>query len=619
MTDPDSEEEKLEARELLYRFAAQTSELMTVVDREGRLLYVNAVCERIFGIPHQELEGMLAFDLLHDDDRARTIEAFHYWLEHLEEAPFSIENRQVSRTGEVTRTLWTVMPFFHGDVLRGFTSSARDVTLERIATEQLRKSEVRSRALMDGMLDAMLSINPRGIILEASASTKRLFGYESSELVGQNINILMPEPHHSKHDGYLEHYAKTGDTWILNSTRTFEIVHKSGDLLWFELSVSRVDVPGEPEPIFSGSFRDVTDKVRAEEARRESERRLRAVFDQEYEFVGLLDCEGIVMDVNRAALEASGEQLEDVIGRPFWKTRWWSRDEAIIERVRKGIESAANGEFVRFETEFFGKDGHIRTVDFSLKPIFDENDEVVMLIPEGRDITELKQAQQREVAMLRALATIGESAAVLAHEIKNPITAVNLALRAVADKLGSDQAEILEDLVSRMQRLEKLMRRTLAFTKPLELQLERVNPRALLEEAAEALRPEIEDKEFKVKVSVKKNCRDVNVDSSLIEEVLLNLLRNAIDAHETGGLVHMSAASAARDRVRIRVEDDGPGMSESTLESLFRPFFTTKAQGTGLGLAICRKVIEEHGGTISAGKSKLGGASFEILLPAAPV
>ena len=458
--------------ELLSRFARQTSELMTVVDLDGRFLYANPAAERTFGEPVERLVGQLAFEFVHPEDRARTKAAFEAWVAANPREAFVYENRQQSHDGTVRRMRWTIAPYYEGSELRYFISSARDITTEHDVAQRLRQGELRLRSMMDGVLDPLITINGRGIIQDASRSVTTLLGYEPGELIGQNIKRIMPEPHRSNHDEYLARYAETGNTWILNTTRQFEVVCKDGNPKWVELSVSRVDIPGEAEPIFCGSFRDVTDRLNSERAREESERRLRAIFDQEYEYVGLLDREGRVIDMNRAALEIAGHTQEEVVGLMFWETRLWGRDVAERERLQDAIRRAGQGEFIRYEAQFPTRNRGTRYVDFSLKPIFDEEGAVVMLIPEGRDITELKLAQQRETAMLRALATIGESAAVLAHEIKNPITAVNLALRAVADQLGEGQAEILEDLASRMKRLETLMRRTLSFAKPLSLQLE---------------------------------------------------------------------------------------------------------------------------------------------------
>jgi len=271
---------------------------------------------------------------------------------------------------------------------------------------------------------------------------------------------------------------------------------------------------------------------------------------------------------------------------------------------------------VRFETTHRRRGGGLLHVDFSLKPVRDQHGEIVLLLPEGRDITDFKLSQQRETAMMRAFADIGESASILAHEIKNPITAVNLALRAVAKHLGEDESAVLSELVERMQKMERLMRRTLSLARPLELNATDSAPGELLGNAAKFLGPHLEQTEIQVETSVAEGCPMIAVDRDLIEEVLANLIRNSIDAMPTSGRVRL-AAEPAPGGVRILVEDDGPGIPRQILATLFKPFVTTKSDGTGLGLAIARKIVEAHGGTIEAADSPLGGARFELFLPAA--
>ena len=343
-------------------------------------------------------------------------------------------------------------------------------------------------ALLDGMLDPVIAIDGQGTIQQASRSVRTVFGYDPAELVGTNIKHLMPEPHRSQHDDYLEHYRRTGETNILGRTREFQIVRKDGELREVELSVSRVDPPDGGEPVFIGSFRDMTDKVRS---------------------------------------------------------------------------------------------------------------------------------RRRETSMLRALATLGESTAALVHEIKNPITAVNMALRAVADELGEDHKVVLDELVGRMKRLELQLRQSLGYVRPLELRLVPCDAAALFDDVQRFLRPMLSNAGVTVDADVEPGTPPFPADPRCMEEVLSNLVMNALEM-SPGGLVRLTAGAVeGGDSVWLRVEDDGPGIPNSVRERLFQPFVTTKEQGTGLGLPICRRILEEHDGSLEAEPDpcELGGAAFRITLP----
>lgn len=468
---------------------------------------------------------------------------------------------------------------------------------------------VRCHAVLRSCLDPLVVIHLDGTIYAASDSVERVFGWSSAELVGQNVRVLMPEPHRSAHDGYLENYRRTGHTNILGLTREFEVVRKDGSRIVCDLSVARAEVRG-CEPMFVGSFRDVTERKAAETKLRESERRFHAVFDGSFQYVGLLEPDGTVLEANRTSLDVVGACAADVVGRKFWDAPWWGGD---VERalVRAATERGARGEFVRFELQLRARHS-VRDVDFSLKPVRGDDGSVVMLIPEGRDVTELKRAQRAETELLRRLASVGEQAALLAHEIKNPITAVNVALRAVADKLGEDHEAVLEDLVARMQRLEQLLRGTLSFAKPIDLVLRDLDAREFLASITRRLRVQLVRFAGDCAIDVDPEGLRFRADPSRLEEVIANLVSNALEARGNGAHVELSARPLGRTGVRLAVDDDGPGVPSERRASLFRPFATTKHDGTGLGLAISRKIVEAHGGTIGVRESKLGGACFEI-------
>jgi PAS domain S-box-containing protein len=134
-------------------------------------------------------------------------------------------------------------------------------------------------------------------------------------------------------------------------------------------------------------------KIRADRTIRESERKFHALFDHAHQLLGLLSADGMLLDANITALEFAGAEKADVVGKPFWETPWWTHSPELQEEVRLAVKKAAEGEFVRFEATHPAADGNIRYIDFSLKPVIDETGKVVLLIPEGRDITEHKRAE----------------------------------------------------------------------------------------------------------------------------------------------------------------------------------------------------------------------------------
>ncbi len=140
---------------------------------------------------------------------------------------------------------------------------------------------------------------------------------------------------------------------------------------------------------------EIKKRKKVEEALKESERKIRALYDQTFQFIGLMTPDGTLIEANRTALRFSGIELSDVLNKPFWQTPWWAHSPELQEKLRKAIKKVAQGEFFRFEATHLDKAGVLHYVDFSLKPVKDKSGKVVYMIPEGRDITEYKKVEEK--------------------------------------------------------------------------------------------------------------------------------------------------------------------------------------------------------------------------------
>jgi PAS domain S-box-containing protein len=204
---------------------------------------------------------------------------------------------------------------------------------------------------------------------------------------------------------------------------------------------------------------------KAEGALQESEKKVRALFDQTFQFIGMMTVDGILIEANKSALKFSGVKESDVLGKPFWETPWWSHSPELQEKLRAAIKDVAQGAFVRFEATHPAADGSLHYVDFSLKSVVDEAGNAVFLIPEGRDITDLKRAEAAlKESNERYLSYIKEAA----MRLKTPVEVVrqNIA-NLVEDIKGGDirHDRVVPQLQLQVKHMEQIRQNILDLNK----------------------------------------------------------------------------------------------------------------------------------------------------------
>jgi PAS domain S-box-containing protein len=273
------------------------------------------------------------------------------------------------------------------------------------AVNALRQSEETYRKIFDDCGNALMFIEDDMTISMCNKEFEKLSGYEKHEVEGKKKwteFVARPEDL-QRMQAY--HRLRRINPEDVPTAYEFQWVDRNGVRRDAGITVSTM--PGSKQSL--AVLTDITERKQAEEALRQSERKFRAIFDKAFQFMGLLTTDGTVLEANQPALNFKGIKESDVIGRPFWETAWWAHSEEQKGKLREAIGTAAKGEFVRFEATHLAADGTLHYVDFSIKPITDDNGKVVLLIPEGRDITERKWAEEEHARLVTAIEQAGEA------------------------------------------------------------------------------------------------------------------------------------------------------------------------------------------------------------------
>ena len=326
--------------------------------------------------------------------------------------------------------------------------------------------------------------------------------------------------------------------------------------------------------------------------------------------VATTDVTGRITYANDRFVEISRYPREELLGQDH---RLINSGYHPKEFIRDLWHTIANGRIWRGEIRNRAKDGSYYWVDTTIVPFLDERGKPYQYMAIRYDITDRKESEAR-LREQAALARLGEMAAVVAHEVKNPIAGIRGALQVIGGRLpdGSRDKAVMADIITRLDSLNTIVQDLLVFARPREPRLAPVPLGTLLNETAAHLRRDPAQQGLTIDVSGANPV--VQADPDQLRTVFLNLLLNAAQAQGASGTlrVHVGENGAG---ATVSIVDQGPGMPPEVREKVFEPFFTTKHRGTGLGLPTAKRVVERHGGTLDLHCPAGGGTVATVTLP----
>jgi PAS domain S-box-containing protein len=500
-----------------------------------------------------------------------------------------------------------------------------------------------STELLEALPDAVVAVDRDGTIVQANSQAQELFGYERDELIGQKVEMLVPETYRSQHHQHRETFARTPKTRRMGAELDLYGRRRNGSQFPVEISLSPVST--EKGTLVLSAIRDISDRKRiAEELRRaneelhrrtneqlgESRSRLASIIDSSEDAILSKDLNGMITSWNKGAERIYGYSPEEVVGKHIALLTPLDRPDEISEILQK----IARGESTEhYESVRVTKDGRHLSMSISVSPLRNAAGEIVGASAIARDITTQKRTEG-QLRQSQKMEAIGRLAGGVAHDFNNILGIINACSEFLRDRIdpASEPSVYVENIKKAIERGRSLTKQMMAFSRTSAVQPRILDLNERLREISKLLRPLLGE-DIEILIVPRSATAVVEMDPGQLDQIVVNLAVNARDAMprggkfilETGtvrfdeGFAEQQQEMAAGKYVLLTLSDTGSGMDEATVSRIFEPFFTTKeaGKGTGLGLATVYGIVKQSGGHILVYSEPGQGTTFKIYLPSA--
>lgn len=513
------------------------------------------------------------------------------------------------------RTFWYVMQVTSlGPPTGGAVLAHWPVTELKQAERALQSREARLSAVLETAAEGVITIDERGTIETFNAAASRIFGYSADDVIGRNVQLLMPSPDCDRHDSYIANYLRSGRPQIIGVGREVIGKRRDGSVFPMFLSVSETETDRR---LFVGLVRDLSAQKEAETALRRQEDQFRVLASNVPELFAYVGADQRYRFVNHRYEEFFNCKAEAILGRTVEEV--FGAD--IYKRLEPQIAEVLDGREVNEELEL-ELAGHHRWVSVKYVPHRDESGELSGFFTLASDVTDLHLARERAVQAER-LSAIGEAMTGLTHESRNALARSQANLRRLSRRLRDrpDLVEFIDAALDAQEDVRRLFEEVRQYASPPRPQWEEADLALLLNETwhhLDSMRRGRDAQLIPQTDGLDLACR---IDRFSMRNVFRNLLENALAAcGDPVRIVVTFRNILLRDQpaLEMSIRDNGPGLQPEQRQRAFDAFYTTKTHGTGLGLAIVRRAVELHGGEVRIGDTTVAGAEFIIRIPREP-
>ena len=587
----------------------------------------------VFGYGKAEMIGKTTAFLHVNDETLKEFQSKLYPAAEKEDLPFHLlDFRMRRRDGSIFASEHSVTQLMNEKGERiGWVSIVRDIAERKKDEQALKDSEEKYRKLFEEAIDAIFVADAEtGITIDCNREASRLVGREKEELVGKHQRILHPpEEIEGRFSRTFRQHLEEKEGEVLEA----QVVTKTGERRDVAIKGNTLEL--RDRKVIQGIFRDITEQKKAEDELI----RLSNAVKMSTDSIVIGDLDARIIDVNEATLKMYGtDDKEDLIGKDSFSLIAPEDRERALAGMKEALEK---GHTTSREYAIMTKSGGRIPVEMSAALMKDADGKPVGFVGISRDITErkrmeeelkrysvrleekveertrrLKEAQERLVKAER-LAAIGETAAMVGHDLRNPLQVIVNTLymgRKKLIELGYPERQEVEELCETIKQqteyMDKIVSDLQEYARPIKPRYVPTTLRQLINDAFSTVSV---PKNVEILVQVEDGLKIV-ADPQLLKRAFANIVTNALQAMPEGGKLTIKA-SRTEEETSVSFEDSGIGIPEENLPKLFHPLFTTKAKGQGFGLPVCKRIVEAHNGRITV-RSRVGeGSTFTVRIP----